>query len=447
MFRQTLCFSLSRLMNNLKLKTVWIVTLVSIIVAPATAQQSHKTPTKSQASAMTQTVGLWSSQDGRRGKVVIQSQSSVTQSGKIVQESKQEFQVKQRDGKLRFSVAKPTRYWLGVNCLPISGLVGEQLSIDSGVAVESVLSGGPADGKLKRHDIILSLNEVSLKSVDDLVAQIQASGTKDITVKLLRKNKPITQVLRAKLRPAEVHRKPIFITVNADKQVDQKQLASLKMLTTSETASMDLPSVYIIRPGIQLGTAKDLVPSESFLLEANPTITYQQKIDNQAYGVSIDDYTTFAIAASKDKPTTRININPRLQAMGNFEMRLPTVGRTFRGVIGQWQFSHFVADGTSTRPIDDLASMILHHKTRVRNRIILLKSQQDLSKRQMENVNRIDMESRDVILADLTRQIEQMEKSLSRHREDLAITGEIFKVIQARVSKMPAKQESTNKQK
>jgi len=106
-----------------------------------------------------------------------------------------------------------TRYLIGVQVTPLEGPLRSHLGLPDaqGLVVSSVEQATPAEkAGIKKNDILLSIGEKPLSGTENLVAQVQESHGKPITLKLLRSGKPQT----VELTPDE-RKETIDITVTS----------------------------------------------------------------------------------------------------------------------------------------------------------------------------------------------------------------------------------------
>jgi hypothetical protein len=110
-----------------------------------------------------------------------------------------------REGKLRQMsvvgpehgvVTEPTEYWIGVPVSPVDPTLRAHLpslAAETGLVVNDVVKDSPAEkAGLKNNDILVSLNSKLLKESARMIALIQASEGKPISLEILRAGKPLT---------------------------------------------------------------------------------------------------------------------------------------------------------------------------------------------------------------------------------------------------------------
>lgn len=94
------------------------------------------------------------------------------------------------------------RHMIGVQCEKLSGVVRSQLGLESGLAVQKVYEDSPAkEAGVKKHDILLKVDDEALRSVNDLVDAVQASGTEDATLTLTLLRQGEEHTLRVTPKP------------------------------------------------------------------------------------------------------------------------------------------------------------------------------------------------------------------------------------------------------
>lgn len=108
------------------------------------------------------------------------------------------------------------QYWLGLRCVSsVPEMVRAHVEVpeDGGIFVANVLPKGPAaKAGIRRHDIIMAAGDKRLEEVADLVAVVDRSRGKEISLKILRGDKQLDIQLAPQIRPAEyVARGPVDI--------------------------------------------------------------------------------------------------------------------------------------------------------------------------------------------------------------------------------------------
>ncbi|MBN2291852.1 MAG: PDZ domain-containing protein [Pirellulales bacterium] len=99
------------------------------------------------------------------------------------------------------------RYWLGLRCVaPLPEMIRAQVDLPAGggIYVAKVVPKGPAaEAGIKRHDIILAAGDRPLKEVADLVAVVDRSQGKKISLTIIRGGKQQKIELTPQKQPAE----------------------------------------------------------------------------------------------------------------------------------------------------------------------------------------------------------------------------------------------------
>jgi membrane-associated protease RseP (regulator of RpoE activity) len=92
--------------------------------------------------------------------------------------------------------AEAAEYWIGVPVSPVDATLRAHLPSlvdDTGLIVNDVVKGSPADGvSVRKNDILVAMDGKPLNSPDALIEQIQASKGKPVPLEILRAGKPIT---------------------------------------------------------------------------------------------------------------------------------------------------------------------------------------------------------------------------------------------------------------
>jgi membrane-associated protease RseP (regulator of RpoE activity) len=97
-------------------------------------------------------------------------------------------------------------YYIGISVNAPDDALRAQLGLPEGrgVVVGEVTSGSPAEkAGVKKHDVLLDLNEKSIDKPETLAHQVQAAKDRPITLKLLRGGKPVTISVTAAMRQVE----------------------------------------------------------------------------------------------------------------------------------------------------------------------------------------------------------------------------------------------------
>ena len=85
--------------------------------------------------------------------------------------------------------------FLGVRCVPLNPELRRQLNVkaDAGVVVMDVMPHSPADkAGLKAQDVITAVNGTNVKDPESLRDAIHKAGDKEMTLTVLRGDKPMT---------------------------------------------------------------------------------------------------------------------------------------------------------------------------------------------------------------------------------------------------------------
>ncbi|HLW66184.1 MAG TPA: PDZ domain-containing protein [Gemmataceae bacterium] len=186
--------------------------------------------------------------------------------------------------------ANSTDQLLGANLEPISDALRSQLDIPAGqgLLVSNVRSDGPcAVAGLKPNDVLLTLADKQLASVDDLYKQLKAAGEAPVPLKLLRSGKPVTiqiqPIYRVTLGPAGEQKTEYYIGVNVDPLDD----ALRAQLGLQAGKGMLITDVIVNSPAEKAGVKK-----HDIILELS-----EKPIDK------FEDLSK-QVQANKDKPTT-----------------------------------------------------------------------------------------------------------------------------------------------
>ncbi len=105
-------------------------------------------------------------------------------------------------------------FWIGVPVSPVDATLRAHLptlSAESGLIVNDVVKGSPADQvSVKKDDVLVSMDGKPLPNSDALIAQIQATKGKAVPLEILRAGKPLTITITPAKRshPTVINVKP-----------------------------------------------------------------------------------------------------------------------------------------------------------------------------------------------------------------------------------------------
>ncbi|WP_435005834.1 PDZ domain-containing protein [Tundrisphaera lichenicola] len=92
--------------------------------------------------------------------------------------------------------AESAEFWIGVPVSPVDPILRShlgELPAEAGLIANDVVKDSPADrAGVKKNDILISLGGQTLKSAENLIAQVQASEGKAVPLVVLRAGKPTT---------------------------------------------------------------------------------------------------------------------------------------------------------------------------------------------------------------------------------------------------------------
>jgi serine protease Do len=97
-------------------------------------------------------------------------------------------------------------YYIGIAVAHPDDTLRTHLDLPAGVglvATEVIHDSPAAMGGVKTHDILLEMGDKPLDSPETLVAQVQTTGNKATTLKILRAGKPLTLTITPELRKVE----------------------------------------------------------------------------------------------------------------------------------------------------------------------------------------------------------------------------------------------------
>ncbi len=111
-------------------------------------------------------------------------------------------------GELRVVAAVSTKYWIGIQAVPITDALKSQLNLEDRLMAGDVIPDGPAaKGGIEKHDILLKFGDREVKKLHDLFQAISDNEDKATNVVVLRQGKKTTLEIRPADRPddAELH--------------------------------------------------------------------------------------------------------------------------------------------------------------------------------------------------------------------------------------------------
>jgi membrane-associated protease RseP (regulator of RpoE activity) len=98
------------------------------------------------------------------------------------------------------------KYWIGLNCVPVSAALRSQLKLPEGqgLLVKGVPDETPAKkAGLQPHDVLVKAGKKPVGSVQDLINAIQKGNTAELSIELIRGGKPTTVTIKPAERPKE----------------------------------------------------------------------------------------------------------------------------------------------------------------------------------------------------------------------------------------------------
>lgn len=99
---------------------------------------------------------------------------------------------------------QPSRYWLGVALAGADATLRSQLNIpeEHGLVVTTVEPDGPASkAGVMVNDVLLKLDGKTLKTIEEVVTNLQQIEAKSVTLELIRRGKPATLTVTPEKRP------------------------------------------------------------------------------------------------------------------------------------------------------------------------------------------------------------------------------------------------------
>jgi len=133
------------------------------------------------------------------------------------------------------------KFWIGVECGPLSEALKSQLQLEHGLVVMHVMDESPANkAGLQKFDILLQLGDEKLRDVGHMIDVVDALGTKEATLRVVRGGKELSLQVTPIERPQRT---------SADVESLESQLRALRGL--DEAHQKDV-RVMVVRPGTVL---------------------------------------------------------------------------------------------------------------------------------------------------------------------------------------------------
>mgnify|MGYP001825887019 CR=1 FL=1 len=144
-------------------------------------------------------------------------------------------------------------FWLGVSCSDIPEPLKQQLGLENGVLVQSIADDSPASGAdLRPYDVLTSLDGAPVRTVEELVALVQKTAGRQVTLDFQRGGQPSSMAIQAKSRPV---RQISMVMVGPDgTPICEDSEAMLKALSENETAQAY--SILVVHPGVVMPKEK-----------------------------------------------------------------------------------------------------------------------------------------------------------------------------------------------
>ena len=153
--------------------------------------------------------------------------------------------------------AESSEFWIGVPVSPVDAVLRShlgELPAEAGLVANDVVKESPADKEgVKKYDILVALGGKPLKSPDNLIAQVQASGGKPVPLVYLRAGKPTTVEVTPTRRahptvislgpgPREIQYRVLqpHLAIEVNKQLDQIIESQKSVLAKSGEQAKDI---------------------------------------------------------------------------------------------------------------------------------------------------------------------------------------------------------------
>jgi hypothetical protein len=139
-----------------------------------------------------------------------------------------------------------SEYWVGLECYPVDGALGAQLGLpgETGLVVERVSPDSPAEkAAFKQYDVIVQAGDAPMKSVADLIAQIEDAGEKELAVQVIRGGQKMTVRVAPEKRPGRAR------IVPGDRTMDPRAIGEMLERLGRARQPGDRFNFQIWRPG------------------------------------------------------------------------------------------------------------------------------------------------------------------------------------------------------
>lgn len=164
------------------------------------------------------------------------------------------------------NLVKPGQYWLGIMCTPLDDeLLKAQLGVEHGLVVREVVGDSPAaKAGLQEHDILIQVGDQALADLRTLVAQIEETGERALTLTFLRQGERQTVEVTPVKRPAESEAK----AAKADKEAAdewkmlQENLYQMQVPKIIQEEQQDGTKMLFIMPGVVLSDHAQSFPKD-----------------------------------------------------------------------------------------------------------------------------------------------------------------------------------------
>lgn len=164
------------------------------------------------------------------------------------------------------NLVKPGQYWLGIMCTPLDDeLLKAQLGVEHGLVVREVVGDSPAaKAGLQEHDILIQVGDQALADLRTLVAQIEETGERALTLTFLRQGERQTVEVTPVKRPAESEAN----TAKADKEAAdewkmlQENLYQMQVPKIIQEEQQDGTKMLFIMPGVVLSDHAQSFPKD-----------------------------------------------------------------------------------------------------------------------------------------------------------------------------------------
>ena len=147
------------------------------------------------------------------------------------------------------------QFWIGVRCSEVPAVQSSNGELDVVLEVKDVVPESAAsEAGIKVQDVILAWNEKQLKTIPELVAEIQANQSNLATVSLIRDGRKLDVQLRPKARTFGATKIHTIFAPSTELEVAEERIGQLKEMILAKDVDKDqLFRFVVVGPGVNFG--------------------------------------------------------------------------------------------------------------------------------------------------------------------------------------------------